>query len=239
MIRLIRHHRWEKILFKKTSGRLVGLVLQRAVPSMWVLEIKQHQRYNRIKWNFGMDNNIDSALGGGGDSGGGNAVGGVGCCCYNGNTTTTTTTTTTKHGGEDDGCDCDCKPRTPPSLSSSFLATKRGVQTRTKHHCGSLIARNDNDNNSNDLVRAPKELAARLGWITACLARLESIVCQVLYLVDNPMPVPMPVRRTTENNRGSSSSNDGSNGSSHHHPGGDTATTTTTNRYNTTNNAPW
>mmetsp|Transcript_3117 Transcript_3117/g.5501 ORF Transcript_3117/g.5501 Transcript_3117/m.5501 type:complete len:147 (+) Transcript_3117:649-1089(+) len=85
MIRLIRHHRWEKILLKKTSSRLVGLVLQRAVRSMWVLEIKQHQRYNRIKWNFGMDNDIDDARGGGDDSGGGNAVGGGGCCCYNGN----------------------------------------------------------------------------------------------------------------------------------------------------------
>eukprot|EP00532_Pseudo-nitzschia_australis_P008814 CAMPEP_0168172536 /NCGR_PEP_ID=MMETSP0139_2-20121125/5324_1 /TAXON_ID=44445 /ORGANISM="Pseudo-nitzschia australis, Strain 10249 10 AB" /LENGTH=140 /DNA_ID=CAMNT_0008090229 /DNA_START=295 /DNA_END=718 /DNA_ORIENTATION=- len=58
---------------------------------MWVLEIKQHQRYNRIKWNFGMDNDIDDARGGGDDSGGGNAVGGGGCCCYNGNHAVLTT----------------------------------------------------------------------------------------------------------------------------------------------------
>ena len=52
---LIRSRRWTKIVFEKTSGRFVSLVLQDSVLSTRVLQVKQHQRYDGIKWNFGLD----------------------------------------------------------------------------------------------------------------------------------------------------------------------------------------
>jgi len=48
-----------------------------------------------------------------------------------------------------------------------FFVSRNQTRLRTKHHCGLLIARNDG--------AVVGELAAGLGWITACLARLESI----------------------------------------------------------------
>lgn len=57
MGKLIRYFKfcWTKILFEKASGRYVSLVLQDSVASTRVLEVKQHQRYDGIKWNFGLD----------------------------------------------------------------------------------------------------------------------------------------------------------------------------------------
>ena len=52
---LIRSRHWTKIVFEKTSGRFVSLVLQDSVVSTRVLQVKQHQRYDGIKWNFGLD----------------------------------------------------------------------------------------------------------------------------------------------------------------------------------------
>eukprot|EP00536_Pseudo-nitzschia_multiseries_P012377 jgi/Psemu1/31854/gm1.31854_g len=55
MVSLIRHRCWKKILFEKTSGKFISSVLQQAVQSTKILEIKQHQRYDGIKWNFEID----------------------------------------------------------------------------------------------------------------------------------------------------------------------------------------
>lgn len=62
MVRCIRHaiggengQCWKKITFEKTSGRFIGMVIQEAVRRTRVLEIKQHQRYDDIKWNFSID----------------------------------------------------------------------------------------------------------------------------------------------------------------------------------------
>lgn len=67
MGRLIRSRNWTKIVLEKTSGRFVSLVLQDSVSSTRVLEVKQHQRYDGIKWNFGLDwfpNDIDERVNG-------------------------------------------------------------------------------------------------------------------------------------------------------------------------------
>jgi hypothetical protein len=52
---LIRSRRWTKIVLEKASGRFVSLVLQDSVASTRILQVKQHQRYDGIKWNFGLD----------------------------------------------------------------------------------------------------------------------------------------------------------------------------------------
>lgn len=55
MCRLILSRKWDRINLEKTSGRFVSLVLQACVVSTRILEVKQHQRYDSIKWNFGLD----------------------------------------------------------------------------------------------------------------------------------------------------------------------------------------
>ena len=55
MCRVILSRVWAKIVLEKTNGRFVSTVLQACVVSTKVLLIKQHQRYDGIKWNFGLD----------------------------------------------------------------------------------------------------------------------------------------------------------------------------------------
>ena len=55
MGRLILSRTWSKIVLEKTSGRFVSLVVQDAVSATRIFQVKQHQRYDGIKWNFGID----------------------------------------------------------------------------------------------------------------------------------------------------------------------------------------
>lgn len=55
MCKLILSREWTRIVLEKTSGRFVSLVLQAVVVSTRTLEVKQHQRYDGIRWNFGLD----------------------------------------------------------------------------------------------------------------------------------------------------------------------------------------
>ena len=55
MGRLILSRVWAKIILEKTSGRFVSQVVQASVVSTRALQVKQHQRYDGIKWTFGID----------------------------------------------------------------------------------------------------------------------------------------------------------------------------------------